>query len=141
MHVRERLVNIGIRPSANSITMKRVVRMETSVCFRITRLMNNQIKKPKQSYCPKRRESDDKNAVAIAKIVSQLGCVSQDSDALVSQVEGLGEARCRKSWNQFKGFDSLSPRYVKRVSRKRKDHRWEKKCQSSTSAKSQRYEI
>ena len=38
---------------------------------------------------PKRRESDDKNAVAIVKSVSQLGCVSQDSDAVVSQ--------CRKS--------------------------------------------
>ena len=32
----------------------------------------------------KDRESDDKNAVAIVN-VSQLGCVSQDSDALVSQ--------------------------------------------------------
>ena len=42
-------------------------------------------KKPKKSYFPKRRESDDKNAVAIVKSVSQLCCVSQDSDALVSQ--------------------------------------------------------
>ena len=32
--VRERLVNIGIRPSAKSIKMKWVVRLETSVCFR-----------------------------------------------------------------------------------------------------------
>ena len=40
--------------------------------------------KPKNSYFP-RRESDDKNAAATAKSVSQLGCVSQDSDALVSQ--------------------------------------------------------
>ena len=54
-----------------------------SVCFRITRLMSNQIKKAKKSYFPKRRESDDKNAVAIVKSVSQLGSVSQDSDALV----------------------------------------------------------
>ena len=38
-------------------------------------------KKPKKSCFPKRRESDDKNAVAIVKSVSQLGCVSQ----LVSQ--------------------------------------------------------
>ena len=38
--------------------------------------------KPKESYFPKRRESDDKNAVAIVKCASQLGCVSQDSDAL-----------------------------------------------------------
>ena len=41
-------------------------------------------------------------------------------------VESLGEARCRKSWKPFKGYDSLSLRYVKRVSRKRKDHRLEK---------------
>ena len=43
-------------------------------------------KKPKKVYCShKRRESDDKNALAIVKIVPQLGFVSQDSDALVSQ--------------------------------------------------------
>ena len=65
--------------------MKRVVRLETSVCFRIARLMNNNIKSRKKSNIPKRRETDDKNAVAIVKSVSQLGCVSQDLDALVSQ--------------------------------------------------------
>ena len=43
-------------------------------------------KKPKKDhYSHKRRESDHKNAVATVKIVLQLGCVSQDSDALVSQ--------------------------------------------------------
>ena len=45
----ELLENIGIRPSANSIKVERVVRLETSVCFRIARLMNNQLKKPKKS--------------------------------------------------------------------------------------------
>ena len=41
-------------------------------------------KKPKQGYySQKRRQSDEKNAAAIVKIVP--GCVSQDSDALVSQ--------------------------------------------------------
>ena len=81
-------MNIGIRPSANSLKMKRVVRLETSVCFRITRLMNNQIqskKKKSDHSLKKKRESDDKNAVAFVKSVSQLGCVSQDSDALASQ--------------------------------------------------------
>ena len=42
-------------------------------------------KRKKGYYSHKRRESDDKNAVAIVKIVPQLGCVSQDSEALVSQ--------------------------------------------------------
>ena len=40
--------------------------------------------KPKKSDVPRRRESDNKNAEAFVKRVSQLGCVSQDSDALVS---------------------------------------------------------
>ena len=40
-------------------------------------------KKPKKGYYShKRRESDDKNAVATLTSVSQLGCVSPDSDAL-----------------------------------------------------------
>ena len=42
-------------------------------------------KRPKKGFFPKRRESEDKGAVAIVKSVSQLGCVSQDSDALDSQ--------------------------------------------------------
>ena len=42
-------------------------------------------KKLKKSNIPKRRESDDKNAVAFVKSVSLLGCVSQHLDALVSQ--------------------------------------------------------
>ena len=42
-------------------------------------------KKLKKSYFQKRRESDDKNAVAFVKSVSQLGCASQDPDAFVSQ--------------------------------------------------------
>ena len=43
-------------------------------------------KKPKKGYYShKRRESDDNNDVVVVKIVPQLGCVSQDSEALVSQ--------------------------------------------------------
>ncbi len=41
-------------------------------------------KKPKKSNIPKRRENDDKNAVAVVETAPQLGCVSQDSEALVS---------------------------------------------------------
>ena len=85
-------------------------------------------KKPKKVYYShKRRESDDNNAVAIVKIVPQLGCVSQDSDALVSQRgKQLRGNRCKKSWDRFETCGSLSLRYVKQVYRKRKDHRVEK---------------
>ena len=75
---RERLVNIGIRWSADCVKMKRVVRMETSVCFRITRLTNNQVKSQRTSI--QNGKSDDKGAVAVAETVPRLGCVSQDSE-------------------------------------------------------------
>ena len=82
---RERPVNFGIRPSANFIKQKQVVSQETHVCFLITRLMNNQIKGRKKGYFPKSREIVDKGAVAVVKSLSQLGCVSQNSHALVSR--------------------------------------------------------
>ena len=67
-------------PECQFTKMKRVVTLETSVCSRITRLMNNQINsRQEKTVLKKRRESDDKNAVAIVKTVSQLGCISQDS--------------------------------------------------------------
>ena len=43
-------------------------------------------KKPKKSdHSQKRRERDDKSAVAIVKIVSQMGCASHDSDHRLEQ--------------------------------------------------------
>ena len=81
-------------------------------------------------------------AVVVQDLATQqLGCVLQDSMHWFLKVESLGETRCKKSWNQFKEYDSQSVRYVKRVSRKRKDHLWENKCQSPSSSKSLRYEI
>ena len=71
---RDRLENIGILSSANFTKQKRVVRLETSVCFHITRLMNNQNKKAtKDLLLSKKRQSDDKNALALVKSVSQIG--------------------------------------------------------------------
>ena len=138
---RERLVNSGIRPSANSIKMKRVVRLETSVCFRITMLMNNQMKSRRRATSQKEeRESDDKNDVAIVKSVSQLGCVSQDSDALVSQGKQPRGNPMQKVLGSIHRI-----RFTKSTLRhasipEKKNHRLEK-CQSSSSAKSLRYGI
>ena len=79
-------------------------------------------------YFSQKRESDDKNAVAVVKSVPQLGCVSQDSEALVSQSgKQSRETRCKKSWNPFEGYDSLSPRYVNRVSGEKWTIAWKNK--------------
>ena len=86
--------------------------------------MNNQIKSQNRATSQKRRESDDKNAVAIVKSVSQLGCVSQDSDALVSQGRESRGSPMQKVLEPIQRVRSTV--YAKRVSRKRKDHRLEK---------------
>ena len=59
--------------------------------------------KPKKSYFPKRRESDDRGAVALVNIVPQMGCVSQDSGST-----GFSKRRtvpvkpdAQTSWDRF----------------------------------------
>ena len=81
----DRLVDVGIHPSVNFTKQKWSANPEISVCSRIIRLMSNQTKSQRKAANSHRRESDDKSAVAIVKIVPQLGCVSQDWDALVAQ--------------------------------------------------------
>ena len=76
-------MNIGILPTANSIKQKRVGRRET--CLFAHYKIDEQQKRLKKGHFPKRRENEDKGVVAIVKSVSQLVCVAQDSDALVSQ--------------------------------------------------------
>ena len=77
-----------------------------SVCSRIIRLMNNQTKSQKRATpFTNKRESDDKNAVAIVKIVPQLSCVLQDSEALVSQ---RGKQASEKPVAKSLGTDSES---------------------------------
>ena len=68
---------------------------DTCLSYKIDEQQNKRLKK---SHFPKRREREDKGVVAIVKSLSQFGCVSKDSDALVSQgTKNFGENRCRKS--------------------------------------------
>ena len=77
---------MGIHPSANSKKKKRVVKPGIVFVPALQRLMNNQTKtKERLLFHPKKRESEDKNAVVIVKIVPQLGYVLQDLEALVSR--------------------------------------------------------
>ena len=79
-------MSIGILPKVFSMKAIRDVKQGISVCSRIIRLTNNRTKsRQRATIHQKRRESDDKNVVAFVKIVPQLGCVSPDSEALVSQ--------------------------------------------------------
>ena len=76
-------MNIGILPNVNKTETG--CEVGDKCLFPHYKVDEQPNKKPKKSNIPKRRESDDKNIVAIVKSVSQLGCASQDSGALVSQ--------------------------------------------------------
>ena len=83
---RDRLVNIGILPTVNSTKQKQDAKPGISVCTRIMRLMNNQTKSQRKSTIPtKEKKATTRMLWAVVKNVPQLGCVSQDSEALVSQ--------------------------------------------------------
>ena len=83
---RDRFVNNGSLSSVSFTKQNRVAKPGISVCSRHHKVDEQPNKKTKKgSYSNKRRESDDKNAVVVVKIVPQLGSVSQDSEALVSQ--------------------------------------------------------
>ena len=113
-------MNFGIRPSANSVFVKRVVRLETSVCFRITRLMNNQIKSRKKSYFPKEEKAMTRMLWLLGKVNHNWVVYHKIQMHSFLKVESLGETRCRKFWNQFRGYDSLSLRYVEASIREKK---------------------
>ena len=87
-------MNISILPNVNSTKQKRDVKPGISVCSRIMRLTSNQTKsRKKNDHSHKGRESDDKNVVAIAKLESLMGCVSQDSELLDSQRGKQGQGK------------------------------------------------
>ena len=77
-------MNIGLRPSVNSLKSETGCQVGDKCLFLHYKVDEQPNKKSKTSYFQK-RHSDDKNALAIVKSESQLGCVIQDSDALVAQ--------------------------------------------------------
>ena len=119
-------MNIGILPSVNFFKQKRAAKPGISVCSHIIRLMNNQKKPKKGYYTDKRRESEDKSAVAVLKIVPQLRCASQDSGALVSQKGKQSQGNpMQKVLGSIRRVRFTRLRCGKQVSGKRKDHRLE----------------
>ena len=90
--------------------------------------MNNQIKSRKRATSQKEEKSDDKNAVANVKSVSQLDCVSQDSDALVSQ-GGKSRRTPMQKIHQIYATSCECPGKERTIFGKNK-------CQSSSSVKS-----
>ena len=115
--VRERLVNVGIRPSANITKMKRV----TSVCFRITRLMNNQMTSQTRPTSRKEEKATTRMLWLLWKLYrNRVASRKIRKRCFLKEANSPGKTRCKKSWDQFEKYGSPSLRCVKRVSEKKK---------------------
>ena len=136
-------MDVGIHPSVNFTKQKRSANPGISVCSRIIRLMSNQTKSQRKAANSHRRESDDKSAVAIVKIVPQLGCVSQDSDALVSQrgTQFRGNPMQKVLGSIRKVRCTESTLRQKSIPEKKRTIAWKNTSHTSSSAKSVRHEI
>ena len=123
-------MSIGIRPSANSVKVKRVVRLETSVCFPHYNVDEQPNKKPKKSYFPKRRESDDKSVV-YHKI--QIHWFLKVESLWKTDAESLGN-NLKSTIHMVNATSSEYPGKERTIVGKNK-------CPCSSSEKSLRYEI
>ena len=105
--------------------MKRVPRLETSVCFRITSLMNSQMKSRKRATSHKKKKKRQECCGFCENLYHNWVVCHKIQMHSFLEEESCGETRCRKSWVRFEEYGSLRLRYVMRVSGRRKDHRWE----------------
>ena len=105
-----------------STKQKRGAKPVTSGCSRTIRLMNNQTKSQRKATIPTQEEKATTRMLWLPRKLYNNWVASRKTQIRCSQ---RGK-QCKKSWNQLKGYNSPSLRYVKQVSRKRKDHRWEK---------------
>ena len=116
-------MKIGILPSVHSTKHKRVAKLVISVCSRIR--TTKQKAKERPFFTTKEEKATTIMLWLLSKLYHTWVASRKTRKHWFLKVESLGGTRCKESWNQFKGYDSLSLRYVKRVSGKRKDHRWE----------------
>ena len=83
--------------------MKQVVRLETNVCFRIMRLMNNRRKSRKRAAIHQKEEKAMTRMLWLLwKVYHNWVVYHKIQMHRFHKAESLGETRGKKSWNQFK---------------------------------------
>ena len=82
-------------------------------------------KKPKK-HLPKKRKRRQECCRYCDECITIVLCITRFRYTRFSRKTVSVKQDAKKSWNKFKGNDSLSLRQDKRASGKRQDHRWEK---------------
>ena len=113
-------------PSVNFTKRKRGAKPGDKCLFPHHKVDEQPSKKPKKRASTlKTKEGDDKAAVDIMQTAPHASCKTLSHHEL-NEACSTGETRGKKIRDQLDDYDSHSPRYVKQVSWKRKDHRLEK---------------
>ena len=113
--------------SVNSTKLKRVAKPGISVCSRIIRLMTTkQTKNKERQLFPQKKRKRRQECSGYCGNCTTFGLRLARLGAVWFSKRQTRETRCKKSWDRFDEYDSLSLRYVKQVSGKRKEHRLEK---------------
>ena len=136
-------MNIDIFPSVHSTKQKRDEKPEISVYSRIIRLMNNQTKNQRKATIPTKEEKAKTIMLWLLWKMYHNWVASRKTRKhwFLKEEHSPGETRCKKSWDRFESYGSLSPRYVKQVSGQQRTIAWTNTSQTSSSAKSLRFEI
>ena len=138
-----RLVSIGILPHVNSIKRNLDVSSALSPHSRITRLTNNQIKSDRQrAQFPKWKRKRRQECCGTCEKCVTIGlCITRFRCTRFSQAESLEKARCKKSWDRFDKYGSLSLRHASIREKKGPSLGKILQVKKSSSAKSQRNAI
>ena len=120
-------MSICIFPSVNCI--KERCKAGDKCLFPQHEVVEQPNKKPKEGYYShERRESEDKNGCGCCEKLyhNWVASLQNWKHWFLEEANSPGETRCKKFWDRLEKYGSLSLRYVKQVSGKRKDHRLEK---------------
>ena len=133
-------MNVGILPNVNFTKQNRDAKPEISVCFRITRLMNNHMKSRKRATFQEEEKATTRMQWLLRKVCHNWVVYHKIQMHSFLKVGGLGETRCKKSWDQIEEFHSVYATSSKYPGKQR-TIAWKNSSQTSSSAKSLRYEI
>ena len=136
-------MNIGILPSINLTKQKLAAKPGMSVCSRIIRLIKNQTKNQRKTTDPqKKRESDDKNALAVVKLYHNwVASRKTRMRWFFKEANSLGKPDAKNLRINSKGTIHEVYTTSSEYPGKERTIVGKNRCQSSSSAKSLRYEI
>ena len=123
-------MSIGVLPNVNSIKIESGCKAVDMCLFPHHKVDEQLTKSGKRTPLPKREEKATTEMQCLLCKLYLSWVVSRKTQSYwILKYANKPETRCKKSWDRFEEYGSLSPRYVKQVSGKRK-YPHSEKCKS-----------